>query len=110
MTQPQAKEFCEANGLGLVKISNEMDQTRIADYLNTIADKENEMAFWIGLSDQVLENHFVWEDGSPLLSYSNWATGQPDDWENGEDCVQVWTSARKWIDVKCNSYRYALCM
>ena len=34
MTQPQAKEFCEDNGLGMAKISNEVDQTRIADYLN----------------------------------------------------------------------------
>ena len=116
MTRLQSKEFCEANGLGMVKISNELDQTRITDYLNTIADENSEKYFWIGLSDQGEENHFVWEDGSGL-SYSNWATNEPNDHGNGEDCVHLLSlSSRTWNDLDCSTTTtdwgvsmYALC-
>lgn len=33
--------------------------------------------FWIGLSDDLQEGIFHWEDGTILGSYKNWATGEP---------------------------------
>lgn len=41
---------------------------------------------WIGLTDELSESTFVWVTGEPLL-YTNWAPGEPNDYQpsGGED-------------------------
>ncbi|XP_002129025.2 C-type lectin mannose-binding isoform-like [Ciona intestinalis] len=68
--------------------------------------------YWIGLTDKQGEGRFVWADGSPLKSSeANWHPGEPNDYENNEDCVGG-NAARslKWNDVPCSHGQlYALC-
>ena len=45
---------------------------------------------WIGLNDRRREGHFVNSDGCPK-PFIKWASGQPDNHRNGEDCVQLST-------------------
>ncbi|XP_039365694.1 C-type lectin domain family 17, member A-like [Mauremys reevesii] len=40
--------------------------------------------YWLGLSDQKVENQWLWVDGSPL-KLSFWSTREPND-SNNEDC------------------------
>lgn len=44
--------------------------------------------FWIGLHDQDVEGQWKWSDNSPVVAY-NWDVGEPNDYNNYEDCVQV---------------------
>lgn len=41
---------------------------------------------WIGLTDELVEGTFVWLTGEPLI-YTNWAPGEPNDYQpaGGED-------------------------
>ena len=42
---------------------------------------------WIGLNDIATEGQFAWSDGS-AISFTNWGTGQPDDYKHEQDCVK----------------------
>lgn len=57
---------------------------------------------WIGLTDQVVENTFVWVDGSALV-FTNFSTGEPNN-ANGqfqEDCIMYAGSRPGWDDRPC---------
>jgi hypothetical protein len=58
--------------------------------------------FWIGLNDHDVEGSFVWIDGSEP-TYTNWHSGEPNDYSTGEDCTQVWVNHNTWNDAKCTS-------
>ncbi|CAH1239537.1 COLEC11 [Branchiostoma lanceolatum] len=65
---------------------------------------------WFGLTDQVREGTFVWEDGTPLTGWSNWSPGQPDDSGSAEDCAE-WEAVYgyKWNDEPCSRSQYYVC-
>ena len=39
---------------------------------------------WIGMTDAVTENTWVWSDGEPV-TYTNWKGGEPNNWLEGEE-------------------------
>uniref|UniRef100_A0A8C7XNX2 C-type lectin domain-containing protein n=1 Tax=Oryzias sinensis TaxID=183150 RepID=A0A8C7XNX2_9TELE len=43
---------------------------------------------WVGLNDIKSENQFVYTDGTPA-DFLPWALGQPDNWQDNEDCVHL---------------------
>ncbi|XP_034038503.1 collectin-12-like [Thalassophryne amazonica] len=59
--------------------------------------------FWMGLTDRVEENVWMWVDGT-LPIFTNWKPGQPDNWthghEDGEDCAGLIHNA-SWNDFYC---------
>lgn len=75
---------------------------------------------WIGANDAAIEGLWRWEsnrmpfwrglgDGAVVLSqYANWSSPQPDDWQGGEDCAELWVDG-KWNDGGCNNARAFVC-
>ena len=59
--------------------------------------------WWIGLHDRNTEGTFEWVDGS-TVSYTNWNSGQPDDYW-GEDCAHLYTTGY-WNDMDCGYDSY----
>jgi len=65
--------------------------------------------WWIGIRavPDRIPRHFYWLSGGPFtsLSYGNWITGEPNDDDAGEDCVELaaYTSDGRWNDVTCLS-------
>ncbi|XP_071157457.1 macrophage mannose receptor 1-like [Mytilus edulis] len=60
-------------------------------------------SIWIGISDRIVENSFVWDDGTPVM-YTNWEAGEPNNWMNlNEDCGAVWLEHGGWLDMTCNT-------
>lgn len=45
--------------------------------------------YWIGLTDADVENEWRWCNGRKLAMYFNWATGQPNNYNNDQDCVAI---------------------
>lgn len=87
--------------LAAIHSAEENEQARSACLENNPND-----VCWIGLSDQVTEGTFLWEDATPL-DYTNWAPGQPDDWNNA-DCVQILPSG-EWDDANCGANKRIVC-
>jgi len=59
-------------------------------------------ATWIGLNDMDTEGQFKWTDGQELGEFTKWASGEPNDHGNGEDCVVLENKLKGWNDRNCN--------
>jgi len=65
-------------------------------HLVTVNDREEELwlrsqfgaqeLFWLGFNDLAREGNWEWVSGEPA-AYANWASGQPDDYEDNEDAA-----------------------
>ncbi|KAF1494890.1 Collectin-12, partial [Eudyptula minor novaehollandiae] len=101
----EAKLFCEEKASHLVIINNKEEQQWIK---RQILGKGS---FWIGLTDSKKENEWRWLDGS-LPVYTNWKTGQPDNWSHGhgsgEDCAGL-IYAGLWNDFYCEDDNNFIC-
>jgi hypothetical protein len=99
-TYEQAKGLCEINNAHLALLTtSELDVAAEAFIGN--ADT------WIGLDDLVVENSFVWVDGTPL-AFANWhtATNEPNNSGGGgyeEDCAIIAGArlGKQWDDRPC---------
>ncbi|XP_016072921.1 PREDICTED: low affinity immunoglobulin epsilon Fc receptor [Miniopterus natalensis] len=91
----QARYACSELQGRLVSIHNQEEQDFLAKYIN-------KKGSWIGLRDLNTEGEFVWMDENPL-DYSNWRPGEPNNGDQGEDCVMMLGSGQ-WNDAFCNSY------
>ena len=50
---------------------------------------------WIGGTDAASEGAWVWSPSNASLSYTNWGFGEPNDYNNGEDCLMFnWRRGR----------------
>jgi len=43
---------------------------------------------WIGLTDVDEEGQFIWLDGS-AAEYTNWNSGEPNNWSGNENCTEM---------------------
>lgn len=64
--------------------------------------------FWIGITDEIVEGEFAWENGEPV-TFTNWAPNEPNDWGSGEDfAVMSWKNNGQWNDLKSSSNNRAI--
>ena len=65
---------------------------------------------WMGGSDLVKEGDFVWTDGTHLpLNASVWSPGEPNNEENLEHCLNIYTTIYKVNDIPCDSKLPYIC-
>ncbi len=77
----------------LVAINHQQEQ----DWLNLELGFAE--VFAIGLSDELLEGDFQWDNGEPL-TFTFWAPGEPNDFFGVEDFVWMnWQPDGRWNDV-----------
>ena len=99
MDWPEAQEICESVDMNLITIDSSTEQNRLES--NVFDD------IWIGFSDSDSEGTWIWLDGGS--TYTNWASGQPDD-DGSQDCAIAQTgSAGKWNDMDCTDNYYFVC-
>ncbi|XP_038235199.1 C-type lectin domain family 17, member A isoform X2 [Dermochelys coriacea] len=99
-TWHEAKQFCLDTGAQLVIINTKQEQAFM------VKSRTTSRVYWLGLSDQKMENQWLWVDGSPL-NLSFWSTGEPNDSSN-EDCGTMATDGR-WNDINCYMTDYWIC-
>lgn len=88
----------------LVKIETDKENEFIKKkYLNTTG------IYWIGLSDIDNEDKWKWTDGTALAGYNKWKSGQPNNWDDDQDCVAILEGPyivghhnAEWNDLKCS--------
>ncbi|KAK7475687.1 hypothetical protein BaRGS_00033058, partial [Batillaria attramentaria] len=103
----QARKACQRMKADLVIISSEDVQNfilRLQPY-----GESSSASSWIGLTDGQREGYWTWVDGSPLISYTNWRRGEPNNMAN-EDCVEIEFYFRgSWNDNRCSRSRSFIC-
>nr|XP_055057575.1 pulmonary surfactant-associated protein D-like [Misgurnus anguillicaudatus] len=63
---------------------------------------------FIGGTDRDKEGQFVDIDGKPLI-FTNWASGEPDNYQETQHCGALIVASGLWDDVTCNERRPILC-
>ena len=63
---------------------------------------------WIGLNDVTKEGKFLWTDGSHV-TYTNWASSQPDNRKDYENCVEIAVHGGSWTDTSCGRQLPFIC-
>jgi hypothetical protein len=95
-----ANQSCTASGRRLVKIESAAEDAFIAGL--------SDVDVWIGASDVLSDNSFVWSDNTPI-SFANWGPGQPDAFA-GPDCVEKRQEAgERWYDQPCVDAQRFVC-
>ena len=60
---------------------------------------------WLGLTRRKPKGAFYWVDDTPLAGqFSAWAAGEPNNYKNEEDCVNIFfqgSQQGKWNDCRC---------
>jgi hypothetical protein len=99
-----ALAFCEIYNYSLVTVDNEAENTWIDDHLNNWGGR-----YWAGYSDIDSEDSWVWTSGSGS-SYTNWDSGQPNDWGWNQDCLILNDRQDgRWNDVDCSDDYWFIC-
>jgi lectin-like protein len=98
---PGARDQCAAWGGALVKVETAEEDA----FLEGLAP----VSQWLGGSDTVFENVFLWTDGTPI-TYGNWGMNQPDRFP-GPDCVEKRNplTNRLWYDQPCTNALAFVC-
>ncbi|XP_041458281.1 macrophage mannose receptor 1-like isoform X1 [Lytechinus variegatus] len=97
ITWPKADEQCHYEGGLLTSITNQADSAFHHQNALYYALNYNAWNFWIGLHDTNMESGYEWSDGAPV-SYLNWNPGEPNDYNTGEDYVEMLSETGKWND------------
>ncbi|AGC77004.1 putative secreted protein (Por secretion system target) [Nonlabens dokdonensis] len=101
-TAVQAYDYATNNNYNLVSVNSEAENQFIVSSLasNGLGDA------LLGFSDVAAEGTFIWQDGSPV-TYTNWNSGEPNNFGSGEDYVHIFGSNGLWNDTSSTaSYRY----
>jgi hypothetical protein len=102
----EAKHRCEILGGHLATLADLPE-----DDLGNGLKESRGTAIWMGLTDQAVENKWLWVTGEPV-AYLNWAEGQPDNAgaDPGSDCA-LWTTAAPtgWDDAPCGETHPFIC-
>lgn len=103
LTWEDAEIKCQSYGAHLTSIANKVEQNFIKSKTRQFVNEH----FWIGYNDRANESYFNWTDGFSRTNYTNWRSGEPNDFLKREDCVELVSSTGLWNDEYCaNEYSY----
>jgi len=87
MNWTQAEAQAVAWGGHLVTVNNRKEERWLREQFGT------QEPFWLGFNDLAVEGNWKWTSGEPV-TYTNWASGQPDDYKEIEDAAHMnWSGA-----------------
>lgn len=95
---------CLAIGAELVAISSQEENTFVAEQANARTDGK----WWIGLNDRDTEGEYVWSSGASF-DFEAWNEGEPNNYDNDENCVEMYSNTGLWNDVLCRNEQGFIC-
>ncbi|XP_072333771.1 C-type lectin domain family 4 member E-like [Scyliorhinus torazame] len=102
-----SKQECESQNAHLAIINTPEKQ----NLLNELIKTKNEN-YWIGLTDRTEEGKWKWVNGITVSSL-NWQKGQPDNFQNNENCALIGEDYRDqtvgWNDANCGTGHLFIC-
>jgi hypothetical protein len=95
-----ARAICESLGYGLVTVNDANEESWLHGF-------EGPYIWWLGYNDTESEGSWRWSHGSS--SYTNWASGDPNNWSNEDCAMDNWSGDGRWRDYACGSGFYFIC-
>ena len=103
-----AKATCQSIGGKLFEPTCE----KVYNEVSALAKTKGISNFWLGIHDISNEGKFIYDSDGKDLVWTNWNSGEPNDWRKGEDCVRSDDRSAgkyKWNDDKCGSKYSIIC-
>merc|ERR1712233_241784 len=109
-----ARRECKQSGGYLLEIdSRDEEDAIIGEIVDRGWDGHSHYGFWIGLTDIFHDGTWVWDNLGKPLDFSNWASGEPNNYNGAQHCVvmKVWGSVSdgdndfKWDDISCDTIK-----
>ncbi|XP_036424673.1 galactose-specific lectin nattectin-like [Colossoma macropomum] len=98
---------CLKHGANLASVHNNKENVFLKNLIKEATGSPTK--YWLGGHDCVAEGKWVWSDGSKM-SFQDWDKGQPDNYKNGEDCLEMnYGGSFKWNDALCTVLRPFVC-
>ena len=64
--------------------------------------------FWFGINDIDIEGTFQYATGGNL-SFTNWRSGQPDNYGGAQNCARTFDIITQWDDYNCDIKFASIC-
>ena len=113
----EAQSSCASNGGKLFEPRNLQQNKEVADAVFEINGYDGYEFWWIGVDDKEKEGSFQWSTSKQSTNFSNWSSGQPNNFYGNQDCVNMLTSYSansdihgKWYDTPCTELRPFICV
>ena len=101
LTWEEAERKCQLEGSHLVSIHSEEENSFVKNFgRNLITD--GGYGFWMGGSDKEKEGTWVWSDFSPMNLLMWDPPKQPDNYGDGENCMESNPTIEGWNDMPCS--------
>merc|ERR1712130_1024790 len=109
-----ARRECKQSGGYLLEIDSRGEEDAIiGEIVDRGWDGHSHYGFWIGLTDIFHDGTWVWDNLGKPLNFSNWASGEPNNYNGAQHCVvmKVWGSVSdgdndfKWDDISCDTIK-----
>ncbi|KAF4517195.1 hypothetical protein B566_EDAN005627 [Ephemera danica] len=100
-----ARKFCKSNGMDLVSIENEAENTAIFNHAKSLPGWHD--AWTSGCYSSSRGAH-VWERTGQTAKYFNWADQEPSDRTDGF-CILVTNHSQQWWDATKTAHIRAVC-
>nr|XP_061802918.1 ladderlectin-like [Nerophis lumbriciformis] len=104
-TFADAESVCNILGGNMVSIHSDLENALVVEMLRA---NDNDDEAWIGLSDAIEDDTFLWTDGSDN-EYTNFDTDQSEP-DNTGPCVQIQENDGTWEDVECSTELPYICI
>ncbi|XP_048729451.1 perlucin-like protein isoform X2 [Ostrea edulis] len=105
----ESEYFCHMLGAKLVEIESKEENDFLKEHAKT-AHQHEQSGFWIGGTDAVVEDTWVWMTSQTEFSFSDWARNFPDDYDSNEDCAHMWSDVDfSWNDSHCDERMNFIC-
>jgi len=89
-----AQKWCKDQNSTLFEPKDNQTNNMVFNKGKNIIESENwknenhaQVFFWVGIHDLEKEGNFTYLSNEQPIQLSNWSTGEPNDFGNGEDCV-----------------------
>lgn len=92
-----ARGACRLRGAFLASVKDSDVQAFLQSRVMSAGDA------WIGGTDERHEGTWMWLFGDDPFTYSNWNSGEPNNKNSNEDCLQFYhDKGNKWNDLPCD--------
>ena len=112
MDVPEAARICQSYAMQLVSIESSAEEQYLIQIIEA-AKFGTHSSWWTSGSDIEVENKWVWTATGQPVQYTNWASGEPNNFSGIEHYIAIIVEGRtvKWYDFYGINWSvmYAIC-